>query len=143
LKTLILFFLALGLAAAAPVPDSASPLGLGELPPQVLPKNSCALFLWERSTRHRVVMAVAQPATVKVMRGGAAITLAQIDGDGAAVLGFKPRASYGGGSLRIGLDLAIVASEGGGAVIHEGVVSVTGADGGAVVSPVAGLIGCN
>lgn len=127
------------LALAAAV----SPLGLGELPPQVMQPNSCALFLWDRASEKRVVMALANPATVRVMRGGKTIDLAQSSADGAPVLGFAPHARYGDAALSIGLDLDIVASEGGGAVIRNGAVTVTEADGSAVVAPVAGLVGCS
>jgi hypothetical protein len=128
---------ALALAAAV------SQLGLGELPPQEMPPNSCALFLWDRASEKRVVMAVASPATVRVMRDGKAVDLPQIRADGTPVLGFAPQARYGDAAFSVGLNLDIVASEGGGAVIRNGAVTVTGADGGAVVAPVAGLIGCN
>ncbi|MFZ4687906.1 MAG: hypothetical protein ACOYLS_01580 [Polymorphobacter sp.] len=138
MKRLGVFLLVL--AAAAPAPDNA--LGLGELPPQVLAKNSCALFLWDRASRQRIVMAVAVPAQAMVQHGGKRLALAQTGGDGEAVLGFRPRARYAGGDVALALDLEITASEGGGAVIRTGTVTRTMADGGAVVAPVAGLIGC-
>lgn len=128
------------LALLAALPMSA--LGLSELPPQVLAPNSCALFLWDRDSEQRVVMAQAAPAQIKLVRGGKTLLLAQVDSEGAPVLGFSPHARYGDAALMVGLDLVITASEAGGAVIHDGAVTVTEADGSAVVAPVAGLIGC-
>ena len=121
---------------------AVSALGLAELPPQVLPPNSCALFLWDRASEQRVVMAVAAPAQIKLVRGGKTLVLPQMDSEGAPVLGFAPHARYGDAALMVGLDLEIVASEAGGAVVRNGAVTVTEADGSAVVAPVAGLVGC-
>lgn len=128
---------ALMLAAATP-----SSLPLGPLPQQKLAKGSCALFLWDRASRDRIVMATAAPAQVRIVRGGRTIDLAQASGEGEAVLGFRPRSSFSDGHTTIALDLAILPTEGGGAVIRDGVVTVTEADGAAVVAPVAGLVGC-
>jgi hypothetical protein len=129
--------------AVSPLAVAVSPLGLGELPPQVMQPNSCALFLWDRASEKRVVMALANPAMVRVMRGGKTVDLPQTNADGATVLGFAPRASYGGAGFSVATSLEIVPSEGGGAVIRSGAVTVTQADGSAVVAPVAGLVGCN
>jgi hypothetical protein len=126
--------------ASKPAPESA--LGFSELPPQQLAPNSCALFLWDRATEKRIVMAVAQPAMIRVVRGDETLDLAQVSVDGAPVLGFAPHARYGDTTLGVGLDLEITPSEGGGAVIRSGTVTVTEADGSAVVAPVAGLVGC-
>lgn len=145
MKHLLLAMMVPVLVAAAPrVPASSrvSALGLSELPPQQLAPNSCALFLWDRTSEQRIVMAVARPAMVRVVRGGSTRDLAQLAADGGEVLGFAPHARYGAAGLTIGLDLEITPSEGGGAVIRSGTVTVTEADGSAVVAPVAGLVGC-
>lgn len=131
------------LALAAALSQAVSQLGLGELPPQVMAPNSCALFLWDRASEKRVVMATANPGVVRVVRGGRTLDLPQLRADGTPVLGFMPHARYGDAALSVGLDLDIVASEGGGAVIRNGAVTVTEADGSAVVAPVAGLVGCS
>lgn len=122
----------------------AAPLQpLAELPPQTLAPNSCAMFLWDRGTRRRILMSVAQPPTIRINSGGIR-TLAQRDGSGTPVMGFAPRSSYADGTLTISLNLAIVPNPAsvGGASIKEGVMTITGTDGEAIVSPVAGLIGC-
>lgn len=148
MRNMLPLVVTLALVAAAPAPKPApqtarpSALGLSELPPQQLAPNSCALFLWDRASEKRIVMAVAQPAMVRVVRGGKPIDLAQAASDGGPVLGFAPHARYGDANLMVGLDLEITPSEGGGAVIRSGTVTVTEADGSAVVAPVAGLVGC-
>jgi hypothetical protein len=131
--------LALLLAATA---APASPLGLGELPPQSLAKGGCALFLWDRASRQRVVMATAAPARIMVMRGGQPVLLGLSGSTGTPVLGFAPHASYGEGAAQITIDLAVLPAEGGGGIVRDGAITVTAGDGSSIVAPVAGIIGC-
>lgn len=124
----------------------ASVLPLDELPPQVMAKNSCAMFLWDRASKRRVVMMVAvpEPAVVRVASGGKVMALAQIAAEGDKVLGFAPRSRFGDGRFEVAIDVEITANDGvvGGGVVRDGTLTVTQADGVAVVAPVAGLIGC-
>lgn len=122
---------------------SASLLPLAELPPQTLAPNSCAMFLWERASQQRVLMAVAQPPVIRINSGGVR-DLARRDASGTPVMGFAPRASYADARLTITLNLDIAPNPAavGGAAIRQGVMTVTGPDGAAIVTPVAGLIGC-
>jgi hypothetical protein len=133
---------ALLLAAVAATVES--PLPLGELPPQQLAKDRCALVLWERSTRRRVAMAEINPGSMRVLSGGVVATLTEASADGERVIGFAPRARYGVAGLQVETSLAIVANDAaaGGAIVRDGVITVTGSDGVAVVAPVAGIIGC-
>lgn len=142
-RTLLPLLLAFGLAAAAPAPDAESPLPLAELPPQVLPAGTCALFLWDRATRRRVLMATTSPSRIRIVHAGSMAVLDATSAEGETVFGFAPRARYKGPGFEIGLDLAIVANDAGGAVIRDGSITFTAADGGAVVAPVAGLVGCS
>ncbi|MEY2883641.1 MAG: hypothetical protein RL490_1365 [Pseudomonadota bacterium] len=123
---------------------ATSVLPLDELPPQVLPPKSCAMFLWDRTSQRRIAMLTAEPGTLRIARGGVK-TLPQAGGDGESVLGFRPHAAYGTGPDRIEVALTITANDAGvgGAVIREGSMTVLLADGSALVTPVAGLIGCN
>jgi hypothetical protein len=121
---------------------AATPLGLDELPPQNLAKGSCALFLWDRASQQRVVMATAAPAQIMVMRRGKPVLLARAESSGTAVLGFAPHATYGDGAARIALDITVDPAEGGGGVVHDGAITVTAGDGSSIVAPVAGIIGC-
>ncbi len=136
-----LWGLALLLATAAPI---ESPLPLGELPPQALAKDRCALVLWERSTKRRVAMAEINPGSIRVLSGTAVTMLPETAADGERVIGFAPHARYGDARLQVEISLAIVANDAaaGGAIIRDGVITVTGSDGAAVVAPVAGIVGC-
>ena len=131
--------LALLLAATA---APTSPLGLAELPPQNLAKGSCALFLWDRASKQRVVMATAAPARIMVMRGGQPVLLGLSGSTGTPVLGFAPHASYGEGAAQITIDVAILPAEGGGGIVRDGAIIVAAEDGSSIVAPVAGIIGC-
>jgi hypothetical protein len=126
-------------AATAAVPV----LPLAELPPQTLAPNSCAMFLWDRTSEKRVVMAVAQPPFIRINSGGVR-DLGRRDASGTPVMGFSPRASFADAKLTITLDLVIKPNPAsvGGAVIRDGVMITTAPDGESIVSPVAGLIGC-
>lgn len=132
-------FLALLIAAAAPAP---SLLGLGELPPQPLAKGSCALFLWDRASQQRVVMATFAPAQILIRRNGKPVLLALSATTGAAVAGFAPHMVYGVGATQIALDITVTPAEGGGGVVRDGAISMITADGSTIVAPVAGIIGC-
>ncbi len=138
-----MWLIALLLAAAAPAAAPSS-LPLDELPPQQLGKQSCALFLWERSTRRRLLMAVAAPLHIRVATAGKLRDLDGTPGTGEPVMGFAPRASFGAPPLAISWDLLIIPNDGsvGGAIVRDGTLTVTTADGSAIVAPVAGLIGC-
>lgn len=129
--------------ATQPSPPAAV-LPFDELPPQTLAPQSCAMFLWDRASRRRIIMATAAPPVVRVIIGGKPVVLAATQpGTGAAVMGFPQRSSFGDATLQITLDLAIIASDGGGAVIRDGVIIVARAGGDTVVAPVAGLVGCS
>ena len=144
---LVLLGLALGGAAPLPAlppalgPESALPLA--ELPPQVLPAGACAMFLWERATRRRVLMATTTPPRIRIVHAGSLENVERASAEGEPVLGFAPRARYAAPGYAIAIDLAIAGNDAGGAVIRDGTITFTAADGGAVVAPVAGLIGCN
>lgn len=128
------------LMAAATAPPL---LPLAELPAQTLAPNSCAMFLWDRASERRVLMAMAQPPTIRINSGGVR-DMAQRSASGAPVMGFAPNATYADTTLTIALTLTITPNAAGigGAVIRDGVMTITGPDGAAIVTPVAGLIGC-
>ena len=130
-------------AVAAPV-AMESPLPIGALPPLPLAKDRCALVLWERATRRRVAMIESNPGSVRVLSGGIITALPETSADGERVVGFASHARYGDARLQVETTLAIVANDSGagGALIHDGVITVTGSDGVAVVAPVAGIVGC-
>lgn len=148
MKALALALLLAACAATprtAPAPRPPSALPLAELPPQRLAKGDCALFLWERSAAgRRVLMATPAPPRVRVALGGATLDLPLVRADGPTDLGFPTRATYSDGRVSVALDLAFEMRPGlvGGAVVRDGSLALTTADGAEVVSPVAGLLGC-
>ena len=85
-----------------------------------LAKGSCALFLWDRSSQQRVVMATAAPAAIKVMRGGKPVVLARQKASGTPCSAL-PRTRYMAtpqcGSPSI---LPSMPSEGGGGIVRDG-----------------------
>lgn len=137
----------IALAAALAV---AGVLPLDELPPQRLAPQQCALFLWDRDSQRRIAMASSAPPApaagaspgLTIVTGGRIQRLAATDSAGVPVLGFAPHASYRGGDLTITTDLGIEPTPVGGAIVRDGTLTLTLADGTTVVVPVAGLIGC-
>lgn len=131
-----LIFAAAALAAASPLP-------LRELPVQRLTAGDCALVLWERSTGRRVAMLVLRPDGIRIHHDGVVKTLPKISGNESAIGGFAPNARFGDGHIRIATALTIVAGDvAGSAIIRDGMISVTEADGLEIVAPVAGIAGC-
>lgn len=132
------------LAAASPPASVVSPLPLLELPTQTLAPGACALVLWERATGRRVAMMVLQPDGIRVHTGDGVKTLNRTTADGDVVAGFAPHARYGDESMRIETSLVIVGNDvAGSAIIRDGIIAVTGADGEEVIAPVAGIAGCS
>lgn len=125
---------ALQLAAAAPP--------LAELPPQRLAPGQCALFLWDRASGTRIAMLGQSPPVLRLMLEGRSTDLPAEARDGEPVLGFAPNSRYRAPTRHYDVRLAIEPAAGGGAVVRDGSLTITEADGTAVVLPVAGLAGC-
>ena len=132
----IAFLLAAQLAAAT------LPAGLGELPPQTLPAGRCALFLWDRASRQRIAMLSPTPASLRARIDGQIVDLPQASASGTAVMGFAPSARYRSASRQFDVALTILPTGTGGAVVRDGSLTITEADGSALVLPVAGILGC-
>ncbi len=130
------------IAIAALLLAAADPLPLAELPPQKLPRGACALVLWDKSSRRRVAMALQQPAALRIVRDGAVLDLPASAAEGLAIAGFAPVAAFAGSGLSIRWQLTIEGIAGGG-IVRDGSLALTLADGTDIVTPVAGLIGCN
>jgi hypothetical protein len=134
------------LAAPAQAAEPASALPFGELPPQVLAKGSCAMFLWERAGSSRVAMVVAGEAPVlRVLRDGKLTSLAAVPGSasGTPVMGFAPSQRFADAQTAVSIDVTIIPNPDGiGGVVRDGALTLTRPDGEAVVAPVAGLLGC-
>jgi hypothetical protein len=125
-------------AAAAP---AAGPLT--ELPPQQLEPGRCALFLWDKASRQRIAMLSASPtAALRARIDGQLTDLPQASASGSAVMGFAPNARYRSATRQLDVAMTILPTGSGGAVVRDGSLTITEADGSAIVVPVAGILGC-
>ncbi len=128
--------IALQVAAAVPVGP------LTELPPQRLEPGRCALFLWDRASRQRIAMLSPTPASLRARIDGTMTDLPQASASGSAVMGFAPTARYRSATRQFEVNLTILPTGTGGAVVRDGAITITEADGSALVIPVAGILGC-
>jgi len=130
--------IALQVAAAAP---AAGPLT--ELPPQQLEPGRCALFLWDKASRQRIAMLTTTPTpSLRARIDGVVMDLPQAGASGTAVMGFAPGARYRSANRQLEVAMTILPTGSGGAVVRDGTLTVTEADGSALVIPVAGILGC-
>ncbi len=133
----------IALLIALQLAGAAAPAGpLAELPPQVLEPGRCALFLWDKSSRQRIVMLSANPAALRGRIDGQMTDLPLASASGTAVMGFAPSARYRSASRQFDVALTILPTGSGGAVVRDGSLTITEADGSALVIPVAGILGC-
>ncbi len=116
--------------------------GLAELPPQQLAPGQCALFLWDRASGRRIAMLGHTPPILRLQRDGRALDLPVEARDGEAVMGFAPNSRFRQANRIYDVRLTILPATAGGAVVRDGSLTITEADGSAVVLPVAGLAGC-
>jgi hypothetical protein len=130
--------IALQLATAPP----ALPAPFSELPQQVLAPGQCALFLWDRASGKRIAMLGRTPALLRAIIDGRSTDLPAEASEGEAVMGFAPVSRYRSAARQLEVRLTILPATAGGAVVRDGSLTITQADGSAVVLPVAGLAGC-
>jgi hypothetical protein len=115
---------------------------LAELPQQELAAGQCALFLWDRASGTRIAMLGNNPAILRLISDGRLTDLPQDSASGTAVMGFAPEARYRSSGRHYDVTLTILPATSGGAVVRDGSLTITQADGGALVIPVAGILGC-
>lgn len=127
---------------AAQLAAASLPAGLSELPPQTLPPGDCALFLWDRASTKRFAMLGRNPPLLRLMIDRTIHDLPITATDGAPVLGFAPITRYRSAARSYEVRLTILPATAGGAVVQDGSLTITEADGSALVLPVAGLAGC-
>lgn len=116
--------------------------GLAELPPQQLAPGQCALFLWDRASGKRIAMLGRTPPVMRLQLDGRALDLQAETRAGEAVMGFAPNSRFRSAARTYDVQLTILPATAGGAVVRDGSLTITEADGSAVVLPVAGLAGC-
>ena len=132
----------LPLLIAAQLAAASLPAGLAELPPQPLPSGQCALFLWDRASGQRVAMIGREPAILRMVLDGRLTDLPAEAREGEAVLGFAPVNRFRSASRSYEVRITLLPATAGGAVVKDGSLTITEADGSALVLPVAGLAGC-
>jgi hypothetical protein len=140
---MIAFLLAslLGVAQAAPSADPPMPSALG---PQVMPRQGCAAFLWSVSDRKLVAVANAGPATLRIALGGKPVDYARVDQSGAGGFGFAGTTRYATTGVAVTLEM-IVSTEAeltDGGMVQQGTLTIDRQGAGALLIPVAGVIGC-
>lgn len=135
---IITALIALQLATAPP----ALPPPFTELPQQVLEPGQCALFLWDRASGRRIAMLNRSPATLRAIIDGRSTDLPAELREGDEVMGFAPLSRFRSASRSFEVRLTILPATAGGAVVQGGSLTITEADGSALVLPVAGLAGC-
>jgi hypothetical protein len=132
----------IAILVAAQLATAALPAGLGELPPQALSAGECALFLWDRASARRFAMLGRNPALLRLVIDGKITDLPQTTAEGSPVLGFAPTSSFRSANRSYEVRMTILPATAGGAVVQDGSLTITEADGSALVLPVAGLAGC-
>lgn len=143
--------LLLALAAAdpparpAPPPASIDGLPIAGLPPQSLPAEGCAAYLFTAGkTRTLVAVASATPALLRIALDGNAADYARGVQVGTAGFGFAASTEYRAHDIVVTLDFTVQTRKdlSQGAVVDSGTLRIdrTGKD--SIVLPVAGLIGC-
>lgn len=115
---------------------------LAELPPQQLAPGQCALFLWDRASGKRIAMLGRTPPILRLQQDGRTVDLPADTRSGDEVLGFAPASRFRVAGRIYDVQLTILPAAAGGAVVRDGSLTITEADGSAVVLPVAGLAGC-
>ncbi len=130
----------IALLLAAAVGGAEPPLA--ELPPQELERGRCALFLWDRASGRRIAMLGNAPAILRVIIDGRSTDLPLDRSDGPAVMGFATSGRYRSAARVFETRLVIEPATAGGAMVRDGSLTITSADGSAVVTPVAGIAGC-
>jgi hypothetical protein len=115
----------------------------GPIGAQDLPAQGCAAYLWSLSEPPALV-AKAEPARLRVHLGGKVTELARATAEGDAGLGLARRTRYASAEAAVTLELQIEQrpdlTKGG--LAREGTLTLERSGQDAVVTPVAGMVGC-
>lgn len=115
----------------------------GPIGAQDLPAQGCAAYLWSR-TEPPALVAMAEPARLRVQLGGKVVDLARATAEGDAGLGLARRTHYASAEVGVTLELQIEQRPDltKGALAREGTLTLERVGQDAVVTPVAGMVGC-
>lgn len=139
--------LLLALAAADPpkVAASIDGLPLGALPPQSLPAEGCAAYLFTTGkTRALAAVAGARAGTLRLAIGGRPADLVRTGQSGSADYGFAGTTHYTGGGTSATLDMAVQTRRSltKGAIVEQATLRLDRPGEDTIIVPLAGLIGC-
>lgn len=142
-----MIMLLLALAAVDPpkTPASIDGLPIGGLPPQSLPAQGCAAYLFSTGkTRMLAAMAGAEAGTLRLAINGSPTDLVRSGQSGSAGYGFAATTQYVGAGFSATLDLSLQTRRDltQGAMIDQGTLRLDRAGEDTIILPVAGLIGC-
>lgn len=116
---------------------------LGAIGPQELPREGCAAYLWTLSEpRHLVAM--AEPARLRLQLDGKTVDLVRTGAEGVAGLGLATSTHYAAGDLTATVALAVTERPdiARGGFVSDATLTIEPRGGDAIVTPVAGMVGC-
>lgn len=115
----------------------------GPIGAQDLPQQGCAAYLWTVS-QPQTLVAMAEPARLRVQLGGKIVDLARATAEGDAGLGLARRTRYANADVGVTLELQVEQrpdlTKGG--LARDGTLTLERSGQDAVVTPVAGMVGC-
>ena len=116
---------------------------LGALGPPALPQGGCAAYLWS-VPEPRALVAMAAPASLRVVLDGKPLDLARVDASGAIVRGLSALTRYAAGPVSATVTMTVVERPDitSGGLVSDATLTVEPAGEDAVVVPVGGLVGC-
>lgn len=116
---------------------------LGPIGQQDLPREGCAAYLWSLSEPRQLV-AMAEPARLRIRLDGKPVDLPRTAVEGAAGLGLGTSTRYAAGEIAATLELAVAERPdiAKGALVSGATLTVQHAGGDATVTPLGGMVGC-
>jgi hypothetical protein len=116
---------------------------LGAIGRQDLPREGCAAYLWTLAEPRQMV-AMAEPGLLRLTLDGKPVDLARTAAEGSAGLGLAATTRYAADGVSATLELTVQEQPNmtKGALAPAATLTVARAGGDAVVTPVAGMVGC-
>ncbi len=116
---------------------------LGAIGRQDLPREGCAAYLWTVSEPRQLV-AMAEPGLLRLSLDGRPLDLARTAAEGSAGLGLAAVTRYAAGEVSATLELVVQEQPNmtKGALAPAATLTIARAGGDAMVTPVAGMVGC-
>lgn len=134
-------------AAATTSTGPIDGLPIGVLSRQALPAKGCAAYLFTTGqTRALAAMAIADPASLRLVLDGKTIDLSHAGASDVAggTLGFAPRTDYRADGVSVSLTMTVARRNDlrDGAIVSDATLMLERSGMDSVIVPLAGLIGC-